>query len=561
MEKLTEQLETYFKNSKSEFSFGVQNFQGIREYTKIPLAPLTLVYGQNSAGKSTIHDAIEFIRGFFSGNWDEDAVKNHLNRWANQNRASQPLAKNYLGKQQDVVISATTIIQTDDFAIWEQSHSNTKYSATGLSDILFNKQSSIPFRIDVHFSDDMGGWSIRECRLFLCGEIFADFVFDDCFERRTDDYGLLKINKNHPIYDLIDGYYEGGLKVISNNPYHNEEEQDWFLFFDMDVNQAVTLKNQFCWSEVDECLLDRKPTAEIAEFREFLLALLQLPSGSISKHFNFSLVPPLRPIPSKQGAVFRFRFDRHQQNEGWYLIAVQVLCKFLHDKEGNRFKSGAFADLDKINHWLSHEMKLATGYELTGECFLTLPGDLFFDLETSLAQKMETGKIEYEVHLKLVNKTNNQLIELEDVGVGISQVIPVLIAITTVLDYRSEDLKAFIQQPELHLHPKLQAHLADAFIESMNAQLSDDRNPCFIAESHSEHFLLRLLRRIRETHKGDIRHKSTGLSADQVSVLYVDKLADGSSKIFQLRISADGEFIDRWPHGFFTERDGDLFDE
>jgi hypothetical protein len=72
---------------------------------------------------------------------------------------------------------------------------------------------------------------------------------------------------------------------------------------------------------------------------------------------------------------------------------------------------------------------------------------------------------------------------------------------------------------------------------------------------------LRLLRRIRETSKSDIKNKLIGLSAEHVSVLYVDKLEDGSSKIFPLRISHDGEFIDRWPNGFFTERDGDLFDE
>ena len=68
--KIIEQLEEYFENSKQERSFGIQNFQGVREYTKIPLASLTLVYGQNSAGKSTIHDAQQFIHGFFSGKWD-----------------------------------------------------------------------------------------------------------------------------------------------------------------------------------------------------------------------------------------------------------------------------------------------------------------------------------------------------------------------------------------------------------------------------------------------------------------------------------------------------------
>lgn len=61
MEDLTEQLETYFRNSKTEFSFGVQNFQGIREYTKIPLAPLTLVLKISRS-----HPVYQLIDNFFA---------------------------------------------------------------------------------------------------------------------------------------------------------------------------------------------------------------------------------------------------------------------------------------------------------------------------------------------------------------------------------------------------------------------------------------------------------------------------------------------------------------
>lgn len=561
LEKIIDQLEEYFENPNPEFSFGLQNFQGIRQYTTIPLAPLTLLYGQNSAGKSTVHDAIEFIHGFFSGKWNEETVKTYLNRWANQNRNSLPLVKGYLGKYDDVVVSASTIIDSKDFLDWESSHSNIRFSATGLTDLFFNRAQTIPLRLDIHFSNDVDDWYIRQCCVFLWGEVFADFVFDDFLgrEEQWDEYGLLRVNKNHPIYDLIDNYYDGGLEAVSIAPYHQDgEEEGWLLFFDMDVNHAATIEKQISWSEVDECLLDRKPTPEIVEFRSFLLALLQIPSVSISKRFNFSLIPPLRLIPSKQSAVFRFRLDPHAPKDGWRLIAEQVLYKFLYDQGGCGFKKAAFSDLERINHWLSDQHCLATGYEITGECFLITPGNLFFDSETSLVQKVEAGKIEYEVHLKLVNKVNNQLIELEDVGVGISQVIPVLLAITTGLDDWSEELKAFIQQPELHLHPKLQAHLADAFIESINAQQSLDNEPCFIVESHSEHFLLRLLRRIRETNSGDNKDKSKSLYSKDTSVLYVDKLADGSSKIFPLRVASDGDFIDRWPNGFFTERDRDL---
>jgi predicted ATPase len=155
--------------------------------------------------------------------------------------------------------------------------------------------------------------------------------------------------------------------------------------------------------------------------------------------------------------------------------------------------------------------------------------------------------LEAEVHLRLRYIPDDLLLEIEDVGVGISQVIPVLLA--------ANSSHVYIQQPELHLHPRLQAQLADVFIEQVS------RDPIFVIETHSEHFLLRILRRIRETYRSDIAHTLFSLKAEDVVVLYVDKTKEGTSSIVQLRISAEGEFIDRWPNGFFTERDGELFDE
>ncbi len=206
-------------------------------------------------------------------------------------------------------------------------------------------------------------------------------------------------------------------------------------------------------------------------------------------------------------------------------------------------------------------MFLNTEYEVTGECRFLAPIQALKKGDQNDGEIYEGIRgLEVEVHLKLKNKSTGCLIEIEDVGVGISQIVPVLVAIT-MSDDLNDSYRAFIQQPELHLHPKLQAQLADAFIECINRHMVLGGFPSFIVESHSEHFLLRLLRRIRETSKSDIKNKLFSFDPENLSVLYVDKLEDGSSKIFPLRISSDGEFIDRWPHGFFTERDGDLFDE
>jgi len=80
------------------------------------LAPLTLVYGQNSAGKSTIHDTQQFIHGVFSGKWDSKMTTEYLHRWVNNKRISVSLTKGYMGKSDDVVFSISSTADFDDHA-------------------------------------------------------------------------------------------------------------------------------------------------------------------------------------------------------------------------------------------------------------------------------------------------------------------------------------------------------------------------------------------------------------------------------------------------------------
>src|SRR2546427_12376514 len=90
----------------------------------------------------------------------------------------------------------------------------------------------------------------------------------------------------------------------------------------------------------------------------------------------------------------------------------------------------------------------------------------------------------------LFRSRSNTPVSHRDVGIGISQVLPVLVEA-----YGAENQIITIEQPEIHLHPALQAELGDVFITSA---LGDQRNT-FILETHSEHLILRIMRRMRET--------------------------------------------------------------
>lgn len=111
-----------------------------------------------------------------------------------------------------------------------------------------------------------------------------------------------------------------------------------------------------------------------------------------------------------------------------------------------------------------------------------------------------------------------------------------------------------IEQPELHLHPRLQAELGDLFIDSA---LGESKNTLII-ETHSEHLILRLLRRIRETAEGNLDEGQIPIAPDDLAVVYA-KPTENGTKLVHLRVTEDGDFADPWPDGFFAERARELF--
>ncbi|MDR1221977.1 MAG: AAA family ATPase [Tannerella sp.] len=179
-------------------------------------------------------------------------------------------------------------------------------------------------------------------------------------------------------------------------------------------------------------------------------------------------------------------------------------------------------------------------------------------LEKFLRINVNVDTLHDVIHTLKVKQTKSNFdLDITDVGFGISQILPVV-----AQGFMSDkDSITMIEQPEIHLHPKLQADLADLFIHIVkinnrhgsqikNISLFKDDDcevknieKCLLIETHSEYLLRRLRRRISE---GKI-------SAQDVAIYFIEPPKDenGSAEIQEREISPDGSF--EWPQDFYAD--------
>ncbi len=151
---------------------------------------------------------------------------------------------------------------------------------------------------------------------------------------------------------------------------------------------------------------------------------------------------------------------------------------------------------------------------------------------------------EYEV--KIRTKGSKDWVDLPDVGFGISQVLPVLVQCF----YAPAGSIILMEQPEIHLHPSAQSALADVMIDVINSrEKGADRNTQLVIETHSEHFLRRLQRRIAED----------AVPNERVSA-YFANIAKTPAMLEPLQIDIFGN-IQNWPENFFGDEMSDITEQ
>ncbi len=148
----------------------------------------------------------------------------------------------------------------------------------------------------------------------------------------------------------------------------------------------------------------------------------------------------------------------------------------------------------------------------------------------------DKGKFGHEMQVKTkgVEKTH----DLTNVGVGVSQVLPIIIMALLA----DEDSLLIFEQPELHLHPLVQSRLADFFI-----CLTLQGKQCLI-ETHSEYLIKRLRRRTAEF---------DGETLARLTRIYFVERENGVSSYKPINLNAYGS-VSEWPKDFFDQSDKEI---
>lgn len=162
-------------------------------------------------------------------------------------------------------------------------------------------------------------------------------------------------------------------------------------------------------------------------------------------------------------------------------------------------------------------------------------------IESFAVKPVAKGRKEYEVVVKI--HASASAVKITDVGFGVSQVLPALVQAF----YCPPNSTVWMEQPEIHLHPQVQAELADVFISATQARENGkERNVQLIVESHSEHLLNRLQ-----------LHVAKGTVAPEDVAVYFCRRSGSATELEPLRLNMFGE-IENWPENFFGDEMADI---
>lgn len=542
-------------------SIEIGNFKAFAEPQKIPIRPLTLIYGANSSGKSSILHSLILAR-HAQETGDLDVHRTNVGGEAVD-----------LGGFRQYIHQRDASLRVN----WTMELGTIELSSFYTGSNIPIKNTSASFSVGIAL-DDRDHPLPNEPTEIHSYEVFGDKQSLMRMSRRSD--GKLQLDRlNHEHYAIREMLNNLAGPSLDKRATLNFNELDDVIseivsdivdfggkFLPEKLENSLSTKFGF-WLDIlwkDEKPQDGVSSDVLKQYVNIVInALLSTITGTIYDEMSrLKYLGPLRSFPPRS-LVFSQHHDPNWNSGGGY--AWDVVRSNSQVRE-------------LINEWLSAPNRLQTAYELVVRELVAIDDldkpllsgleEVELDMEplyddyrhhsptgavpvvqdveaevTRLCDHIRSSDINKLNELVMIDKRSNTIVSHRDIGIGISQVLPVLVGA-----YAAQNQLMAIEQPEIHLHPALQADLGDVFIQSA---LGDGNNR-FLIETHSEHLLLRIMRRMRQTHNEELPDGVPKVTPKDVCLLFVQPIGT-SSAIRHLELDDEGRLLDVWPGGFFEE--------
>lgn len=565
----------------------LKDFQSISKPTFINLEKLTFFYGPNSAGKSSIIDALKLIRYAAVENDTEFNTRYHFRKNSHKD-SNASVGIEFIAQQLNYQ-------DNPDINKWSDTH-----DSTGDNDHWEFHKKLIGNKVQVEFADNC-----ESLKVAINGEPFFEITpesesYTELHRRSHNDdemkndesyiHGKIKIYKSSSFFDSIDKNISDLLSENSNKrkpkrayiahfrEYHHDllvnEDDDSISIYGIgfSANRHQDSNYVYITGSVSELLfyehsLDREDLENLSpEAKKFLFENFSKKSPEFDSKLTKrrSLYWEISNLAKDidlivEGLFFHIRTAidcSHVRGDRGLLNSEYPMHVPEYKKISTSIKSGTeYSHLKSYAMYLSDPTQFIYPYPVIKNDFVNNCLEKHLPSLHDYRITPETHKItspddtwDKEINIVFLNISNNKKEKLgfQDVGSGLSYIMPILTSLWA-------SKLSIIEQPELHLHPKAQCELGDVFIAAYS------QGAVSIIESHSEHILLRVLRRIRETSKNYLLPNNLKISKDDISIYYFEPVSEGHTVVKSIRVDRHGELLDLWPGGFFSERDSELF--